>query len=176
MEPSGAAVVMAQMASSRRDDDADLRSRILAILDENRVMAVATQRPDGWPQATMVGYVHDDLVLYFAVGRDSQKLANIAREPRVSIALGRESPNWIRGLSMAALAREVTDIGEIERLNRQIWERYPEQMVFAPREAGSALLRAEPQLISMIDHGKDPGEPELLEVSSDRIVRRRSGR
>jgi general stress protein 26 len=164
---------MAQMASSRPDESAELKSRILAILDDNRVMAVATLRPDGWPQATMVGYVADDLTLYFAVARDSQKLANIVREPRISIALGREGPNRIRGLSIAALASEVMETAEIERLNQRIWARFPEEIVFAPRETASAVVRAEPKLISLIDHDKGPGEPELMEVAAG-TVRRRS--
>ncbi|HKP80094.1 MAG TPA: pyridoxamine 5'-phosphate oxidase family protein, partial [Phenylobacterium sp.] len=44
-----------------------LKPLILKVLDEHRTMAVATVRPDGWPQATIVGYVHDDLTLYFVV-------------------------------------------------------------------------------------------------------------
>lgn len=174
MEPSGSAAIMVWMARLPADEDTDLKSRILAILDENRVMAVATLRSDGWPQATMVGYVHDDLTLYFAVARDSQKLANISREPRISIALGRESPNRIQGLSMAALASEVMEAAEIERLNRRIWDRFPEEIVFAPREAASAVVRADPQLISLIDHDKGPGEPELMEVGAGLVVRRQT--
>jgi general stress protein 26 len=154
-------------------DEMDLKSKILAILDENRVMTVATVRPDGWPQATLVGYVHDDLDVFFVVARASQKHANIVREPRVSIALGRESPSRIRGLSMAALAEEVTDFAEIERLNESICERYPEQIVFAPRETAAAVLRARPKLISVIDQGKEPGEPELVEVADKMVLRGR---
>jgi len=42
-------------------------------------MTLATLRPDGWPQATTVGYVNDGLTLYFLCGLDSQEPANIAR-------------------------------------------------------------------------------------------------
>ncbi len=51
-------------------------------------MVLAALRPDGWPQATMVGYVSDGLVLYFAISRASQKLANRPATARVSIAIG----------------------------------------------------------------------------------------
>ena len=152
--------------------DAELKARILAILDENRIMTVATARPDGWPQATMVGYVHDDLTLYFAVARDSQKFANIEHDPRISIAIGKDSPNHIDGVSMAARAAEVTDIEEVGRLNALIIRRYPEQAVFAPREAFSAVMRATPRIISLIDLAKGPGHPELLEVTSETFVHR----
>jgi hypothetical protein len=30
----------------------ELRQEILALLDQRRIMTIATVRPDGWPQAT----------------------------------------------------------------------------------------------------------------------------
>ena len=135
-------------------------------------MSVATVRPDGWPQATIVGYVHDDLTLYFAVARTSQKLANIKHEPRISIALGHETADRLRGLSMAAAVAEVTDLVEIAQLNALIMKRYPEQRVFAPREASAAVLRARPRVISIIDLPKSPGQPELVEVGADTTIHR----
>ena len=67
---------------------------ILRVLDEHRVMTIATNRPDGWPQATMVGYVNDGFMIYCFVARNAQKYANILRDPRVSIAIGsRRAPN-----------------------------------------------------------------------------------
>ena len=160
------------MPESPKKTDPELKARILAILDENRIMTVATVRPDGWPQATMVGYVHDDLTLYFAVARESQKLANIERDPRISIAIGKDSPDHIDGVSMAARAAEVTDIEEVGRLNALIIRRYPEQSVFAPRDASSAVIRATPRIISLVDLSKGPGHPELLEVASETFVHR----
>jgi general stress protein 26 len=158
---------MAQL--SPEATSSELKRDVLAILDENRVMTVATARPDGWPQATMVGFIHDALTLYFAVAQDSQKLANIKRDPRVSIALGRESPDRIRGLSMAATAREVEDLGEVARLNELIIERYPGEVVFAPRRHAIAVICARPQIISFVDQGKGPGAPLLLRVDEDTL-------
>ena len=45
--------------------DAALREKIMALLNEHRIMTIATLRPDGWPQATTVGYVNEGLTLYF---------------------------------------------------------------------------------------------------------------
>ena len=152
--------------------DPALKAKILAVLDENRIMSIATARPDGWPQVTMVGYVHDDLTLYFLIAANSQKRDNITREPRVSIAVGQDGADHIRGLSMAARASEVTDLDEIKRLNLLIAERYPAQTLFAPREASADLMRATPTIISLIDHSKEPGPPTLVEVISETGVRR----
>jgi nitroimidazol reductase NimA-like FMN-containing flavoprotein (pyridoxamine 5'-phosphate oxidase superfamily) len=60
--------------------DEMIKQKILALLDENRIMTIATLRPDGWPQATTVGYVNKGLTLYFLCGLDSQKAANLARD------------------------------------------------------------------------------------------------
>ena len=120
----------------------------------------------------MVGFVHDDLMLYFAIARSSQKFANIQRDPRVSIAIGQDRAAKIEGLSMAARVAEVSDLDEIARLNRLISRRYPEQAVFAPREASSAVMRATPLVISVIDLTKGPGAPTLVEVARQTLVHR----
>jgi len=49
-------------------------------------MAIATNRPDGWPQVTTVGYISDGFMLYCFVAANSQKRANILLDARVSAA------------------------------------------------------------------------------------------
>ena len=61
------------------------------ILGSHRTMAISTVRPDGWPQTTIVGYANG-LILYFLIFRASQKFANIAKDNRVSLAVG-EKPD-----------------------------------------------------------------------------------
>ena len=39
--------------------DAEIRTKILTLLDQHRIMTIATLRPDGWPQATTVGYANE---------------------------------------------------------------------------------------------------------------------
>jgi hypothetical protein len=48
--------------------DDEIRKKILALLEQHRIMTIATLRPDGWPQATTVGYANDGLTLYFLCG------------------------------------------------------------------------------------------------------------
>jgi len=68
----------------------EIRRKILALLDQHRIMTIATLRPDGWPQATTVGYANGGLTLYFLCGPDSQKARNLARDDRVS-SMGRKA-------------------------------------------------------------------------------------
>src|SRR6476659_2549469 len=98
----------------------EIKRLILALLDQHRIMTIATIRPDGWPQATTVGYANDGLTLYFLCGRDSQKARNLARDDRVSLAIDDDAQPVmeITGLSMAAHARPVVDRAEAERALR----------------------------------------------------------
>ena len=104
-----------------------MKDKAIHILDQNRLMAIATVRPDGWPQATLVGYANDDILLYFIISRGSQKFANIARDSRVSIVVGRDfhDPSTINALSIAARADEVRDPKQRERAVNLLLQRDP---------------------------------------------------
>jgi Pyridoxamine 5'-phosphate oxidase len=51
--------------------DEAIRAKILDLLGQHRLMTVATSRPDGWPQATTVGYANDDFTLYISCAGDA---------------------------------------------------------------------------------------------------------
>jgi hypothetical protein len=95
------------MAVTAGPMDEEIRKQILTLLDQHRIMTIATLRSDGWPQATTVGYVNEGLALYFLCGLDSQKAANLARDDRVSLTIDHDTPDImaITGLSMAAHAQ-----------------------------------------------------------------------
>ena len=75
--------------------DDTLKSKILEVLNEHRLVTIATNRPDGWPQATTVGYVNDGLTIYFLCSPQSQKAANLARDNRISLTIDHDvSDQW----------------------------------------------------------------------------------
>jgi len=162
--------------------DCTLKNLILELLNSNRVMAIATNRPDGWPQTTIVGYVNDGFLLYSFVARNSQKYGNIQRDPRVSIAIGRDwqDPLQIKALSLAALASEVIDQNELNYVAKLRLERYPEfASLKSPRVEGSplsriaplpptgdvVLLRLTPELFSVLDYSRGFGHSDLVAFS-----------
>jgi nitroimidazol reductase NimA-like FMN-containing flavoprotein (pyridoxamine 5'-phosphate oxidase superfamily) len=146
-------------------DDA-LRPKILELLDQHRIMTVATLRPDGWPQATTVGYGNDGLTLYFLCGLDSQKAHNIARDNRVSITIDHDTPQVmdITGLSMAAHAVAVTDPAESERALALLIQKYPPQNVSLPmpRPSEVRIFRVVPKVISVLDYSKGFAHTDLV--------------
>jgi general stress protein 26 len=124
---------------------------IESLLAHERLMSIGINRPDGWPQVTTVGYINDGLNLYFVTGRESQKLANLQADGRVSVAIhsSLEAVGAV-GVSMAARAMEVTDPIEVERLNRMMFERWPGVSVYCPASSAIAIVRVRPELICAI--------------------------
>src|SRR3990172_3906542 len=86
--------------------DEALRSKILEVLRRQPLMTLATIRPDGYPQATTLNYIHDDFILYFATDAASQKSGNIKLNNKVSVAIVDRAQDFykLRGLSMSGTA------------------------------------------------------------------------
>jgi len=147
--------------------DEEIRSKILALLDEHRIMTIATLRPDGWPQATTVGYVNEGLVLYFLCGLDSQKAKNLALDDRVSLTIDHDTADImaITGLSMAARAQAVTDRDEAEKIIGMLPLKYPDAPPL-PMELPSPeevlIVRVTPVVISVLDYTKGFGHTDLV--------------
>jgi general stress protein 26 len=91
--------------------DEEIRRKILTLLDQHRIMTIATLRPDGWPQATTVGYANEGLTLYFLCGPDGQKAANLARDDRVSLTIDHDTPHDRSGEGHAFAHAEVSAAG-----------------------------------------------------------------
>ena len=147
----------------------ELKRQIIDLLDRHRIMTIATNRPDGWPQATVVGYANDGLVLYCFIARNSQKFANINRDPRVSITIAKDYPQplAIKGLALAGRALVIEDDSEIDRATALRLHRYPEYKVMPrPNVAEVALLRITPEIVSILDYSKSFGHTDLVRVSN----------
>lgn len=144
------------------------KRQIIDLLNQHRIMTIATNRPDGWPQATVVGYANDGLIVYCLIARDSQKFSNIKRDPRVSLAIANDYPQplQIKGLSVAANAVEVTDQGEREHVAEVLLKRYPEYKVM-PRPDPTAVptIRLTPEVVSVLDYSKGFGHADLVKVT-----------
>jgi nitroimidazol reductase NimA-like FMN-containing flavoprotein (pyridoxamine 5'-phosphate oxidase superfamily) len=114
--------------------DKVLKNKVLGTLDQHRLMTVATNRPDGWPRATIVGYVNDGLTLYFLCSSQSQKAQNMARDSRISLTIDHDTsdPMAITGLSMATQAQAVTDPTERAKALDMLRTRFP-NMPFSRR-------------------------------------------
>lgn len=148
----------------------DLKARFIAELDKRRILSLATLRPDGWPQATIVGFVNDGPAIYFMISRESQKFANLAADPRVSICVGEDvdDPMSIGGASMAATVAEVTDPAERARAMALMLGRYPEYepMMKDVDLDAMGLMRASPFLASVLTYEKGFGHTDTVQLGA----------
>lgn len=127
----------------------------IGILDSHRIMAIATVRPDGWPQTTMVGYANVGLILYFLIFRSSQKFANIENDDRVSVAVGEEPRTLgeLQALFAAGHASEIAEPAERDDAWRLLAERHPNLVGLDPPSlADTAMMRLPCTFVSILDY------------------------
>jgi general stress protein 26 len=116
--------------------DEALRSKILKVLQRQHFLTVATIRPDGYPQATTVKYIHDDLIVYFATAPTSQKASNIQLNNKVSVAIVDQAEDFykLRGLSMSGTATRVQDKQRAEEYALRLFGRLPQKRRLVPED------------------------------------------
>lgn len=139
------------------------RQQIAAILGLASDLAIATLRPDGWPQVTTVSFVADGTRIYFGTWTKSQKAQNIERDPRVSISVTPPYTEWsnIRGLSMSGNAVRVTDSAELGRVFELMVSKFPQIGQFVKADdVEMALYRVDPEVVSILDYAQGFGHTE----------------
>jgi nitroimidazol reductase NimA-like FMN-containing flavoprotein (pyridoxamine 5'-phosphate oxidase superfamily) len=140
---------------------------LIGILNENRIMTIATVRPDGWPQATIVGYANEGLSIYFLIYRTSQKFENIARDNRVAITVGHEPSELrqIKAVYAGCTATEVTDVKKRSHAWELLAQRHPNLTDLAPPGADEvATMLAQCRYVSVLDYSKGLGHAEELSI------------
>jgi pyridoxine/pyridoxamine 5'-phosphate oxidase len=144
-----------------------MRAKILDLLEHHNNMTIATNRADGYPQATTVGYANDGLTIFFGCGTQSQKAHNLARDSRVSAAIDHDYEDWnqIAGLSLAGTAAPVSDIDELTKVGTLFVAKFPQIAGFGPEAmAGMTIYRLTPSVISVLDYTKGFGHSDLVTV------------
>lgn len=147
--------------------DSDTERFVLDVLASHAILTLATNREDGWPQATTVAYVNDGLRIYVMTFPEAQKVANIRRDPRVSLTVDRDESDWndIKGLSMAATAELVSDAEEIQHVTQLMLRKFPQMKEMPQPEPSEVItLRLTPKIISVLNYAKGFGHTELVEV------------
>jgi general stress protein 26 len=140
---------------------------VLDTLASHNILTLATNREDGWPQATTVGYVNEEMQIYVMTYRGAQKVTNIQRDSRVSLTIDHDESDWskIKGLSMAATAEFVTDPKEIQHVSQLMIKKFPQIKTMPdPDPAGVIILRLTPKIVSVLNYEQEFGHTELVAV------------
>jgi len=144
-----------------------LKARILKVLQSQHLMALATVRPDGYPQATMVNYINDGLTLYFATDATSQKAGNIKLNNKVSVAIAGQTEDFhkLAGLSLSGTAERILDRELADTLTLRLFRKLPQSKKFVPHDTKQlAIFAVRPVAISLIDYTAGFGTSYLLEL------------
>lgn len=140
---------------------------ILEQLKTNRIMSLATVRPDGYPQATTVTYANDGLTLYFACDRDSQKVRNLRRSPKVSLTINKDTADWkkITGLSMGAIAKVLDRPADTRRALALLARKFKDMKGLSAEDlAATVFVRVQPKVVSLLDYRRGFGWTKLVRV------------
>ncbi|MCI0504772.1 MAG: pyridoxamine 5'-phosphate oxidase family protein [Gammaproteobacteria bacterium] len=147
--------------------DKAVEKLIREILAQNNILTLATIRPDGWPQATTVGYANDGMKIYVMTFPQAQKVNNIKHDPRVSLTIDHDESDWnkIKGLSMAARAEIVTDAREISHAGELMLAKFPQLKDWPePDPSEITVLKLMPQVISVLNYERGFGHTDLVEM------------
>jgi nitroimidazol reductase NimA-like FMN-containing flavoprotein (pyridoxamine 5'-phosphate oxidase superfamily) len=147
--------------------DEALRAKILQVLQSQHLMTLATIRPDGYPQATIVNYLSDDLTVYFATDAASQKVGNIRLNNKVSIAIANQTDDFYKlsGLSMAGRATRILEKELADQIAVRLFQKLPQSKKFVPTDPRQlAVFSVSPVVISLVDYATGFGTSYLLEL------------
>ncbi|HET7575866.1 MAG TPA: pyridoxamine 5'-phosphate oxidase family protein [Sphingomicrobium sp.] len=139
----------------------------LTILNSHRTMTVATVRPDGWPQATIVGYANEGFRIYFLIFRTSQKFANIAHNGKIAITVGQEPAQLrdVKAVYAGCAVSELTDLAERSHAWQLLAKRHPQLTDLAPPGTDDvATMAADCRYVSVLDYSKGIGAMEGFTV------------
>ena len=146
---------------SRRDMIRLSVEEIRALLEEQRIVQIATIDHDGWPHLIAMWYiVVNDQIVFWTYAK-SQKVLNLRRDARLTCLVETgDGYNELRGVQIKGRAIIRDDYETVQRLGAIIWERYngpltesSRQMV-AAQAAKRVLVFVEPVEIVSWDHRK----------------------
>jgi len=153
------------MGEDRKSMKAELHEVGLRILSDHRIMAVATNRPDGWPQTTTVAYVNRGFDLYCFISPASQKMANIRRDNRVSVSIAGDfaTPNDIQGISLGGRAHIIADLEKYQSVTGTFLARFPEFAAWPhPSPTLSVMVHIRPEILSILNYSRRFGHSDLV--------------
>jgi PPOX class probable F420-dependent enzyme len=110
---------------SRRDHIAMSPEQVKQLLEEQRIIVVATWGRDGWPHLMPLWYVLRDGVPWIFTYRKSQKVRNLERDPRATLLVeAGEAYHELLGVMLQARAVIHRDSETVEAVAQELFARY----------------------------------------------------
>ena len=149
---------------SRRDRIKLTGPEQLELIESERVAAVASVGPRGWPHLMPLWYVPRDGEVWVWTYAKSQKVKNLERDPRATVLIetGREYQE-LRGVQIEAEAELIRDLDEVVEFGKELTIRYGEGIESVEGDAAAGLraqapkrvvIHFRPQRVASWDHRK----------------------
>ena len=105
----------------------ETKKKIENYLAEHNVIRLATVRSDGKPAVASLPYVNDGTDIYFPTIKTTQKVQNIAGNPKVAYTCDEDYEDWsqIQGIQMQGTASIISEV-ELPRILDMMTEKYPQ--------------------------------------------------
>lgn len=131
-------------------------AEVLAFLDEERVLTVATLGRDGWPHLMPLWFVVRDGECWGWTYRKSQKVVNLERDARCTLQVeAGDSYDQLRGVMIKARAIVHRDLDTVFATGNALSARYGNGSKVEPRAAAKRVaLQFEVVAVSSFDHRK----------------------
>jgi len=101
-------------------------AKLQSFLDEERILQVATIGPNGWPHLVPMWYVMEGDRIVFRSFTRSQKIANLRRDPRLTVVVERgDAYADLQGVMIKGRARLEGDPGYVLDLYGKMAAKYP---------------------------------------------------
>ena len=148
------------------------RALALGILARAKDATLASIRGDGMPHASTVNFANEELVIYAAIGIDSQKAHNIRLDPRVSLTVNAPYQDWseIRAMSIDAAAEIISAPQQVREASELLLARFPQYARFVADTGtvpwpGMLFIRIVPHAISLLDYTQGFGHTRHFVVN-----------
>ena len=140
---------------SRRDRIKLSEEELAELLGEERVVVVSSIGPRGWPHSMPLWYVPRDGEIWIWTYAKSQKVKNLARDPRATLLIdtGMEYTE-LRGVQIEAEAELIRDVDQIVDFAKELTVRYSEGIESVEGDAAAALEAQAPKRVAIHFHPK----------------------
>jgi PPOX class probable F420-dependent enzyme len=140
---------------SRRDQIKLTEEEQRELIEGERIVAVASLGPRGWPHVMPLWYVPRDGEIWVWTYAKSQKAKNLERDPRATLMIetGTEY-NELRGVQIEAEAELIRDTGRVVDFAKQLTIRYSEGIESVERDAAAGLEAQAPKRVAIHFHPK----------------------
>lgn len=143
----------------------ELKDKINQYLANHFYLNLATVSPQGSPMAHTMAYVTKDSVVYLATNKNTRKVQNIMKNPKVAYTVDDDDPDWfdMQALQVEGKASIITDEKVLREIGEIMVAKFP-IVADMPADPDSIMIKIEPEVIYYLDYSIEFGHREKVDI------------